>query len=105
MVALRPVPNLNTERGHDRYEMDPKALLAVEREAKAGGMSVMGVYHSHPDNPARPSATDLERAWPGYAYVIVSVRQGRAAEWGCWCLDEKEKKFKPAVIRLEDPAA
>ena len=102
VTGIRPIPNLNIERAHDRYEMDPKELLAAEREARAQGVSVIGVYHSHPDHPARPSAHDLERAWNDLTYMIVSIRQGKAAEWTCWLLNEAEKVFEPQVVRLRD---
>lgn len=102
VTGIRPIPNLNTERAHDRYDMDPRELLAAEREARAQGVSVIGVYHSHPDHPARPSALDLERAWADLTYMIVSIRQGKAAEWTCWLLNEVEKIFEPQIVRLKD---
>ena len=34
--AFRKCRNLNTERAHDRYEMDPKCLLDTQREFAAG---------------------------------------------------------------------
>ena len=43
------------------------------------GLDLLGWYHSHPDHPARPSEFDREHAWPWYSYVIVSVRERRAA--------------------------
>ena len=27
-------------------------------------LDIVGIYHSHPDHPARPSETDLAAAWP-----------------------------------------
>lgn len=87
-VDARPARNLNTERAHDRYEMDPADRLAGERLASAAGLAVVGFYHSHPDHDAYFSATDLARSeehqwgepWvdPTYAYLVVSVRGGRA---------------------------
>ena len=102
VTGIRPIPNLNTERAHDRFEMDPRELLAAEKEARAQGLSIIGVYHSHPDHPARPSTTDLERAWGDLTYMIVSVREGKVAEWTCWLFNEVEKEFHPRVVRLTD---
>lgn len=86
-TSARPAANLNTERAHDRYDMDPKDRLAAEAEGRARGEAVVGFYHSHPDHDAYFSATDLARSeeaqwgepWvpPAYAYLVVSVRGGR----------------------------
>jgi proteasome lid subunit RPN8/RPN11 len=34
---------------------------------------VIGVWHTHPDHPARPSETDRAAAWAGWSYLILSV--------------------------------
>lgn len=65
--------NLNQERARDRYDMDPEDQLQVELEAREAGLDVVGIWHSHPDHPARPSETDRSKAWPGWSYLIVSV--------------------------------
>ena len=103
VTAIRPVANLNTERAADRYELDPKGWMAVEKEARGRGEIILGVYHSHPDHPARPSPTDLERAWPDLVYLIASIRGGTAAEWTCWTLNEAAKRFDPVVVKLTTP--
>ncbi len=102
VTGIRAIANLNTERAHDRYEMDPAGLLAAEKEARGLGVAVIGVWHSHPDHPARPSPTDLERAWPAYAYLIASIREGRAAEWTCWTLNGDGTAFEPMIVKLVD---
>jgi proteasome lid subunit RPN8/RPN11 len=102
VTGVRAIPNLNTERAHDRYEMDPKGLLAAEKEARAAGVGVIGIWHSHPDHPARPSQTDLERAWPAYTYLIAAIREGRGAEWTCWMLNDAGTAFEPVIVKLAD---
>lgn len=78
--ALRETRNLRADRPDDRYEVDPAALVRAEDAARAAGFEVVGIWHSHPDHPAEPSATDRTGAQPGWSYVIVSVRGGAAAE-------------------------
>jgi len=80
-VSAHPTANLNTARAHDRFELDPRDYMRIDREAREAGLDIIGIYHSHPDHPAQPSETDLAAAWPGYSYVIVSVRQGTPAEF------------------------
>src|SRR5205823_7548113 len=56
--AFRTCKNLNKERARDRYDMDPLDMLRVEREFEKSPWDIIGIYHSHPDHPSRPSQTD-----------------------------------------------
>ena len=57
------------------YEIDPKELLVVDRQAQALGVDIMGVFHSHTHTDAYPSPTDVAQALdPGWHYVLVSLR-------------------------------
>ena len=98
--AVRRCKNLNTERAHDRYEMDPLCMLKTQREFEDSPWDVVGIYHSHPDHPSRASQTDTDAAWPNYSYVIVSVQKGTVASAQSWDLNEEEKKFyeEPLVV-------
>lgn len=77
LVEAHPVANLNRERARDRYDMDGAGWKRVADLAAARGLEVAGVYHSHPDHPARPSETDRANAWAGWAYLILGVAAGR----------------------------
>src|SRR6058998_2028134 len=74
LIALE---NQRSESRGNRYLIAPEQFLAAEREARDRGLEVLGFFHSHPDHPPRPSAFDLEQAWPYYSYVIVSLERGR----------------------------
>ncbi|MBI3928531.1 MAG: M67 family metallopeptidase [Armatimonadetes bacterium] len=78
------VKNIHPGHKNDRFTLDPKEFLSIEKKARERSLSVVGFYHSHPDHPARPSGTDAEWAHPVYSYVIVSVRGGRSAELTAW---------------------
>ncbi len=80
--------NLNAERARDRFLLDPEDHLAVDRVARRRGLDVVGFWHSHPDRPARPSTTDLEAAWEGYSYLIVSTAAFGANDFKSWRLDD-----------------
>jgi proteasome lid subunit RPN8/RPN11 len=55
------------------YEIAPKDLFRLMREIRAAGLTLLGIYHSHPKGNNEPSATDLTRAYYTDAfYVIVS---------------------------------
>jgi proteasome lid subunit RPN8/RPN11 len=81
---LHPTRNLNTARPNDRYDLDPADQLAAEEAARARGLDVVGVWHSHPDHPARPSETDRAQAWENWSYVIVSIAAGVAHDLRSW---------------------
>lgn len=86
VASQRPARNLNRERAHDRFELDPDDYLAAESAAGAAGIEIIGIWHSHPDHPAQPSATDLAQAWPGWSYVILAVDRDGVAELRSWRL-------------------
>ena len=102
--AYRKCRNLNTERAHDRYEMDPMCWLKTEREFQSSSWSIVGIYHSHPDHPSRASQTDTDAALGAgmldYSYVIASVQKGTVAGAQSWVLNEPEKRFyeEPLVV-------
>lgn len=101
IVRAERAKNLNTERAHDRYELDPMDWLRVDRSLDGTDLAIVGVYHSHPDHPARPSQTDLERAWPALSYLIVSVEKGTPTTARSWVLNEAAGRFEEETVRLE----
>ena len=78
--------NLNRERPADRYLLDPRHFLKVDQAAEDEGQEVVGVWHSHPSRPAVPSATDLENAWGGWSYLIVTVTASGPGALRAWRL-------------------
>lgn len=79
--------NVNFERARDRFEIDPEDLLAAEAQARSRGIDIVGIWHTHPDHPAEPSATDRERAWHGWSYLIVPVGATGVQALRSWRLD------------------
>ena len=73
-------PELGEERKRDRYTIDPRDHIRIQREADAAGLDIIGYYHSHPDHPARASITDSTRSWAGPVYVIVSCVRGEVVD-------------------------
>jgi proteasome lid subunit RPN8/RPN11 len=71
-ARVAPVPNANRERSIDRYEIDPKDFLKMEKNL-APGEEIIGTYHSHPEHEPFPSPHDSERAFPAYVYLIVGL--------------------------------
>ena len=64
----------NTDRSREHFAMEPKEQFAVIKDLRAKGRSMLAIYHSHPDTPARMSAEDLRLALtPSVSYLIVSL--------------------------------
>ncbi|NPB06265.1 MAG: M67 family metallopeptidase [Aquificae bacterium] len=91
-------PNANKERRRDRYEISPHDYLKAEDYALEKGLEIVGVYHSHPDHPDRPSRFDLERAFPELSYLIVSVRDGKAVSYRSWELENEAFKEEEVLV-------
>jgi desampylase len=61
------------------FELDPAALIAAHKAARAGGPAILGHYHSHPSGSAAPSPRDLAAATPGQLWLILGG--GTARLW------------------------
>ncbi|MBE0418494.1 MAG: M67 family metallopeptidase [Coriobacteriia bacterium] len=70
--AHYPLPNASASEVH--YSIAPEDQLSAYLRAREEDLEVLGVYHSHPASPARPSATDIAQAYdPEALHVIVSL--------------------------------
>ncbi|MEL6778306.1 MAG: M67 family metallopeptidase [Cyanobacteria bacterium J06597_16] len=108
-TAAVPVDNAEpTYTKHRRYSIAPKDMLRVQKYARAKALSIIGVYHSHPDHVAEPSECDRAQAWPEYAYVIVSVHGkengAKAVDVQNWALDLSHQ-FQPEAIKVSPSSA
>ena len=75
---IRPATNVHAQPER-HFEIDPAALIAAHREARAGGLQVLGYYHSHPNGLGEPSPTDRASASSdGRIWAIVA---GGAVTW------------------------
>ena len=103
VLRAERLENRRTDERSRRYSIDPRDYLRLEKLADEAGLSVVGIYHSHPDHPPVPSEYDRDHAWPLFHYLIVAVEAGRAGDFECWVLDEDRKSFARAPHRLRDP--
>ena len=96
--------NTRTDSAHNRYNIDPKELVRIQREGRERGEDIIGFYHSHPDHPAQWSKTDLAEAhWSGCSYVITSVEKGKAALTNSFELtgtDEADKQLENERLEM-----
>jgi proteasome lid subunit RPN8/RPN11 len=96
-----PLPNAREETArHNRYLITPQDYLKAEKTADHLGLSLIGVFHSHPDHPNDPSEFDREWAQPFFSYIITSVNEGRAIESRAWKLTEDRSEFVAEEIQI-----
>ena len=64
----------NTDASNEHFMMDPREQFTVIKDLRAKGVSMLAIYHSHPETPARPSVEDIKLALtPDVSYVIISL--------------------------------
>lgn len=104
VTSVARCENTRTDSPQNRYHIDPKDLVRIQREGRKRGEDIIGFYHSHPDHPAKWSATDLAEAhWFGCSYVITSVENGEAALTNSFELtgvEESDKKLVDEKIEV-----
>jgi proteasome lid subunit RPN8/RPN11 len=71
------IPMRNVDASPEHFSFDPREQFAAARQARAAGLDLVAVYHSHPATPARMSREDIRLANdPGVVYLIYSLATG-----------------------------
>lgn len=96
---IREVPNNQKGDQSKRFEVSPLDYMKAEKFALDSNLTLLGIYHSHPDHPAIPSRHDHKQAVPFFSYIILSVRNGKVARSTSWQL--KDGKFRQENISEE----
>lgn len=71
-----------------RFEITAKDYLNAENAASEKQLTLLGVYHSHPNHPSVPSEHDRKVAQPFFSYVIVSILNGKYSTLQSWRLND-----------------
>jgi proteasome lid subunit RPN8/RPN11 len=96
--ALR-LDNIHESGTARRFRVSSDDYRQAEARARARGGALVGFYHSHPNEPARPSAYDLEHAWPNLTYVIISIRAGTPGDITAWHLRDDRSGFDEGELK------
>lgn len=97
-VALA-LQNTTDEGAGRRFRIGPDGYRKADAFARAAGATLAGFYHSHPDEPARPSQYDLDHAWPNLAYVILGVNAGVPGDVTVWHLRDDRSGFDEGELQ------
>lgn len=73
-VVVSHFPMTNVDQSEIHFAFDPEEQFQVIKAARQQALQLIGVYHSHPTTPARPSEEDIRLAYdPDMVHVIVSL--------------------------------
>ena len=101
-LVTRVAESANVTAGDKRtsFEVDPRTRLALMKEFRGRDDDVVGLYHSHPDHSAEPSARDLDRVFePDLVWLITAVAQGRAVETLAHVFEPDGPRFRAVTLR------
>ena len=101
--------NTREDSPQNRYNIDPKELIRIQREGRERGEDVVGFYHSHPDHDAYFSATDRAQAcsfdpsepdYPETRYIVMSVRGGKFVRAAAFVWDAARREFVETTLEV-----
>ena len=93
--------NLAAGERRDRFEIDPRLQVRLQRELRDSPLEVIGVFHSHPDGQPRPSAHDLAQADdPALVWLVTAVENGRAAATTAHVLEPGGSGFREIPLTI-----
>lgn len=79
----------NADESPAGYTVPPQEHFQALTDAEKRGWQIGGVFHSHPDGPARPSRIDVQSALdPEWIYLVVGMSDD--PELRAWRIREKE---------------
>lgn len=82
-----------------RYELDPREQVEAMRRMRKRGEELFAIYHSHPQSPAEPSATDLASAnYPEALYLIISLNTKGVLEMRGFRMDKNQPVAEVELI-------
>lgn len=92
---------INTDASNEHFMMEPKEQFTVVKDLRAKGLSLLAIYHSHPESPARPSEEDIKLALtPDVSYIIVSLADEAQPTVKSYKIKDKKVELEEILILL-----
>ena len=89
----------NTDASNEHFMMEPREQFAVVKDLRSKGLTMLAVYHSHPETPARPSEEDIRLALtPGVSHVIISLADHQQPVVKSFKIDQGKVDPEPVEI-------
>mgnify|MGYP001608529557 FL=1 len=88
--------------GNFEFMIDPVEHYHKVRESENEGLDQVGIFHSHPDHPAKPSKTDESQPFlAGWSQLIVAVHAKKFLEAKAWYRESESTPFQMQDILIE----
>lgn len=94
------IDNARKSNRKRRFKITPVDYLKAEQYAEEHQLTLLGVYHSHPNHPSVPSEHDRVSAQPYFSYVIIAVTESEFVSIQSWRLNE-DFQFEEEQISKE----
>lgn len=104
ITGVHPSENVTSGDPARRFEVDPKLRFDLMRlvEAMDDQTEIIGHYHSHPDNPAKPSKTDLSMAYEeNFIWLICASTVDGAQDIGAFRPKSDKSDFDTLELVIE----
>ncbi len=83
------------------FEIDPTLYIKLQKQARAGGADIVGVWHSHPGGQPEPSTTDkmrsVEKNW---VWLITSAGEAETQTKGYLSGSDTPNEFTEVSISI-----
>lgn len=88
--------------GAFEFLIDPQEHVQLVMAAGKENLDQVGLFHTHPDHPARPSATDAAQPMlAGWSNLIVAVDKGQFREVRAYFRADETETFQEQKIIVE----
>lgn len=105
ITVFNVIPAVNSAPVETRtraYRIDSRHWMRAERQALQQRLTIIGIYHSHPDALAVPSQTDIDALWPNVIYLITPAGSRETDACTAWTMDEESCEVVPWAINVTE---
>ena len=89
-------------RGRFDFSFSPQEFAQAQLAAEKENLDIVGIYHTHPDHPPRPSKTDEGQPMlAGWVNVIASVHGGKFKDAKAWWREDDQTLFAETPLELK----
>lgn len=98
--VIMVLPITNELHSPVRYRMAAREQLDAFERIDHAGLELVGIYHSHPNGPNGPSATDIAEAF--YPEAIYLIWSGQAGVWSCRAFRIQEGQIQEVNLSVRN---
>ncbi|MEE2757647.1 MAG: Mov34/MPN/PAD-1 family protein [Myxococcota bacterium] len=93
-----------SQQERNRFNIKAATLIRARQSG-----DIIGFYHSHPDGRAALSIQDArsmriadQPTWPGVAWVVLSVINGRFVDMSAYMWNSKRRNFSSVAVVIDE---